>query len=92
MFPSVMFGRYEKEEYAPSKTFGIQTREDALRITNDMARLTLPKDRKIDYASIARMDNSAAKELVQDEQSYVALYQDFALNLIDISNEQPEIK
>ena len=87
-----MFGRYEKEEYAPSKTFGIQTREDALRITNDMARLTLPKDRKIDYASIARMDNSAAKELVQDEQSYVALYQDFALNLIDISNEQPEIK
>ena len=64
MFPSVMFGRYEKEEYGPSKTFGIQTREDALRITNDLARLTLPKERNIDYANICRMDNSAAKDLV----------------------------
>jgi hypothetical protein len=49
MFPSVMFGRYEKEEYEQMETFGIQTREEGVRITNDLARLTLPKDRNIDY-------------------------------------------
>lgn len=42
MFPSVMFGRYEEEEYKRNKTLGIQTREDGLRLTNDLARLTLP--------------------------------------------------
>ena len=58
MFPSVMFGRYKEDEWQHRELFGLQTREEGLRITNDLARLTLPKDRKVDYALISRMDNS----------------------------------
>lgn len=57
MFPNVMFGRYREEEYELSRTFGIQTREEGLRITNDLSRLTLPKERAIDYQRIASMSN-----------------------------------
>ena len=42
MFPSVKFGRYEEEEFKVNNTFGIQTREEGLRITNELSRLTLP--------------------------------------------------
>lgn len=50
MFPSVMFGRYKEEEFDKNgQIFGIQTREEGLRITNDLARLTLPHERNIDY-------------------------------------------
>jgi hypothetical protein len=68
MFPSVMFGRYKQEEYDINETFGIQTREEALRITNDMARLTLPSERNIDYLKISSMTNSEVKdEILKDE-------------------------
>jgi len=68
MFPSVMFGRYKQEEYDINETFGIQTREEALRITNDMARLTLPSERNIDYLKISLMTNSEVKdEILKDE-------------------------
>lgn len=52
MFPSVMFGRYKEEEYEKNQTLGIQTREEGLRITNDMSRLTLPSERNIDFHEI----------------------------------------
>lgn len=42
MFPSVKFGRYDEEEIKYNDTFGIQTREEGLRITNELSRLTLP--------------------------------------------------
>lgn len=76
MFPSIMFGRYEKEEYdLNGKVLGIQTREEGLRITNDLSRLTLPKERNVDYEEIARMSNALVKEdILKDEQSYVAIY------------------
>jgi hypothetical protein len=49
MFPTKIFGNYEKDEYERNNTYGIMTREEGLRITNDLARLTLPHQRKIDY-------------------------------------------
>lgn len=52
MFPSKAFGRIEEMEYEKTKTFGIMCREEGLRLTNEMARLTLPKDRSIDYLEI----------------------------------------
>lgn len=58
MLPNVMFGRYKKDEYDLNKTLGIQTREEGLRIANDLARLTLPKERSIDYTKIAIMSNA----------------------------------
>lgn len=50
MFPSKMYGRYREEEYEKTGNFGIQTREEGLRIANDLARLTLPHERKINYS------------------------------------------
>lgn len=57
MHPSKMFGRFYEEEYERSKTYGIQTREEGLRITNDLSRLTLPKERNINFREIASMEN-----------------------------------
>ena len=55
MFPSVMFGRFKQEEYDINNSFGIQTREEGLRITNDLARLTFPHQRSIDYYNISKV-------------------------------------
>ena len=63
---------------------GIQTRGEGLRITNDMSRLTLPKERNLDYAAIGGMTNTDVRnDVIKDEQQYVALYQEFSLDLID---------
>ena len=37
MFPSKAFGNYEEDEYKWNNTYGIMTREEGLRITNDLA-------------------------------------------------------
>lgn len=50
MFPdSNFFGNYQRDEFQFNQTFGIMTREEGLRITNELSRLRLPKERKIDY-------------------------------------------
>lgn len=69
MLPSIMFGRYEKEEFELNgNVLGIQTREEGLRITNDLARLTLPKERNVEYEQIAAMSNHLVKEeIIKDE-------------------------
>lgn len=85
MLPSVMYGRYKEDEFEVNGgKFALQTREEGLRITNDLARLTLPHERNIDYEQIAAMTNVQVKEeILQDEDHYVALYQDMSLSLID---------
>jgi hypothetical protein len=51
--------------------------------------LTLPKDRNIDYDRIAGLKNYDVKEYVlKDEESFVALYQDFCLDLLDLISEK----
>ena len=53
-----------------------------------MARLTLPHERSVDYAGIAAMANADVKqEILQDEKSYVAIYQDFSLSVLDYIKE-----
>jgi hypothetical protein len=51
------------------------TREEGLRITNELSRLRLPKDRKIDYNQILGLETGrAVKEtLLKDEESFFAL-------------------
>ena len=89
LVPSVMYGRFREDEFSKNETYGIQTREEGLRITNDLSRLTLPKDRSVDYGQIARMTNGQAKEeILQDEVNFVAVYQDFCLSLIDYINSK----
>jgi hypothetical protein len=82
-----MFGRYREDEFERSSTLGIQTREEGLRIANDLARLTLPSERKVNYAKIAAMENTQVKiEVLQDEINYVAVYQDMSISLIEYIN------
>lgn len=50
------------------------TREEGLRITNELHRLTLPSERKIPYTDIASWSNNQVKEtLLADDLSYVHL-------------------
>ena len=86
MFPEDgFFGNFQKDEFQYNKTFGIMTREEGLRITNELSRLRLPKDRKIDYNQILGLESGrAVKEtLLKDEESFFALQQDFSIHLND---------
>ena len=62
-------------EWDMTGTLAIQTREEGLRIANDLSRLTLPKDRNVEYTKIAGLKNYDVKEYVlKDEESFIALY------------------
>jgi hypothetical protein len=51
------------------------TREEGLRLTNEMARMTLPGERKVDYKQIMGLENgTAVKEAVlKDEERFFAV-------------------
>jgi len=53
MFPRKPFGTLEEDDFERNKTYGIMTREEGLRITNELHRLTLPSERKVPYLDIA---------------------------------------
>ena len=90
MFPGKMFGNYENDEYQYNDTFGIMTREEGLRITNELARQRLPNERKVDYEQILGLENgTAVKEAVlKDEERFFAVQQDFSLYLLDYMNKE----
>jgi len=51
MFPrGICYGRFEIDDYQYNETYGIMCREEGLRLTNELARLRLPHERKLDYA------------------------------------------
>lgn len=55
-----------------------------------MARLTLPHERNVDYKNIASLSNYLVKdEVLKDETSWVAIYQDFALDLLNFIRDHP---
>lgn len=55
-----------------------------------MSRLTLPHERNVDYKAIAAMANKDVKaDILKDEQSFVAIYQDFCLDVLDHIKAQP---
>ena len=85
MFPDKMFGNYQNDEFTYNETFGIMTREEGLRITNDLARMRLPHERKVDYRQILSLDTGASvKEAVlKDEEMFFAITQDFSLHVHD---------
>jgi hypothetical protein len=61
MFPTAFFGNYLQDEFGHNNTFGIMTREEGLRITNDLARLTLPHERNVDYQKFINYANTDVK-------------------------------
>lgn len=60
LFPTKVYGQIERDEVQDSGSFGIMCREQGLRITNELARLTLPKDRHIDYGKMAHEFQTSA--------------------------------
>lgn len=52
MFPSKAFGRFEADEYNINKVWGTMTREEGLRLTNELSKLTLPSERSVNYKNI----------------------------------------
>ena len=75
MFPTKAFGRIEEIEMSLTKQFALMTREEGLRITNELSRLTLPKDRSINYKDIATtLTNVQTKhEIVKDPDANCAV-------------------
>ena len=60
------------------------TREEGLRITNELHRLTLPSERKVQFNKIANLPNKEVKaNFIQNEQEYLAIQQDFCLDLLN---------
>ena len=97
LFPSGAFGRIEKDEVETTGTLGLMCREQGLRITNDLARMTLPSERNVDYGKIAHSMTSTQikKDLLFDEVCYTALVQDLSLDLHDVifkSEKKLELK
>lgn len=64
MFPSASIGNFDKDEYENNQTYGIMTREEGLRITNELARLTLPEERKFDFTKLLSYGNVEIKQEV----------------------------
>jgi hypothetical protein len=84
MFPRKGFGKIEAEDYARNKTFGIMTREEGLRITNDLHRITTPEERSLPYQDMATWGIEQIKEdVLHDELKYTHLQQDLSLSLLD---------
>lgn len=89
MFPRGSFGTLEKDTYSRNQTWGIMHREEAMRITNELSKLTLPHERAVDYAQVAKTftNKQVKEELLQNEQAFTAMQQDFSLELIDYLND-----
>jgi len=84
MFPRKGFGKLEEEDYTRNKTYGIMTREEGLRITNDLHRITTPGERSLPYSEIAHMGTDQIKEdVLHDELKYTNLQQDLSLSILD---------
>jgi hypothetical protein len=84
MFPRKAFGKIEKQEHTRNDTFGIMTREEALRFTNDFARLTTPAERSLPYKDMVTWKTAQLKEeILHDEYNYTHLQQDVSLSLLD---------
>ena len=85
MFPARVFGRVDEDEIVHTGKLALMCREQGLRITNDLARLTLPGERNVDYSQIAH--SMSAREikddLLFDESAYTAIVQDISLSMHD---------
>lgn len=74
MFPTRTFGKIIEEDYSRNETYGIMTREEGLRLTNEMHRITLPSERNLPFGEIAQWSNAVVKEeILTDEMSYANL-------------------
>lgn len=65
------FGRLYEMDYKLTNTWGLMTREEGLKITNDLSRLRLPKDREVPYERILKLSNQETKtDFIQEPYWY----------------------
>lgn len=57
IFPRKPFGMLKEDDFDRNNTWGIMCREEGLRITNDLHRLTLPSERNLPYPQLASWSN-----------------------------------
>lgn len=83
MFPRKVFGTLKKDDYDRNGTWGVMCREEGIRITNELHRLTIPSERNVPYNEIATWSNGQVKEeILTDEMMYIGLQQDLAHEML----------
>lgn len=82
MYPSISPGKWD-EHHAKGGLYGVATPEEGLRITYDLARMTTPDEREVDYAGLHRKVANM-KTLGKQERMFTTIYQDFALEFRNI--------
>ena len=87
MFPKGAPGTIEDLSDKTEK-YGIMCKEEALRMTHELARVRLPSERDVDYDSLIQNVHKM-KELVKDEEIFSLLTQDFCHELLDIIQTMP---
>lgn len=74
MFPRKVFGNLKHDDYSRNQTYGVMCREEGIRITNELHRLTIPSERHVPYDQIATWSNAQVKdEILTDEMMYIGL-------------------
>ena len=67
VFKHGSFGFYSDEEFAFTKKFGIQIREECLSITSLMKLIDKTKDKKVDWNAIKEMSHEEKIRYLNDE-------------------------
>jgi hypothetical protein len=87
MFPREDIGNFGYNDLRIRQYFALMCTEESLKITYDLSRRTLPKDRKVNYTELIK-SSTEMKEILKDEQMFVQIYQDFSIDLLDLLHER----
>lgn len=95
IFPSRAYGRIDLTDVEKTGMLSVMTREQGLKITNDLHRLTLPEEREIDYLKLGSGEiplRDLKIEVLQDYEGFTAVQQDFSLDLIHVIENFSDVK
>ena len=82
MFPRDSCGIFDINDFKNVQIYGLMCTEEGLKLTYDLSRRSLPQQRNLDYVYYIKNDIDT-KELLKDEETFVQLYQDFSIDLLD---------
>ena len=89
LFPGgQVFGDYD-HELSYTGSYGIMCREEGLKLAHDFSHIRTRSEREIDYMGLLR-SGIPLKEIAEDEEVYLCLYQDLADDLKDMLAAHPD--
>jgi hypothetical protein len=94
MFP-VLFGRFKQEERDVHGISGLMCKEEAVRLTADLARRCLKKHRDINFEHLLTLTTAQVKaDFLNNTKYFTQIFQEFADSLLDIlhKNEDEKVK